>query len=289
MRFSLIVATAGRSAEVHALLTSLATQSFREMEVIIVDQNPDQRLATVTAAFVDRLKIHHLHTTRQALSSARNLGLHVASGQILGFPDDDCIYPPGTLDHLNHRFASDAGLAALAGAAITKEGQVVSTRSHHEARLITKETVWTSVISFAFFIRADIMHRVGLFDEDLGIGARFGAAEETDLALRVVGAGAKFLFDPTVKIVHPDKRLTESTYSRASNYGRGLGRVLRKHRTSPSIVLTSLIRPLGGIGWAFLNLNPRLALYYWRSFCGRLAGYLAQPTGLESVVQPDAD
>ena len=44
---SLIVATKDRVAELGRLLGSLENQVYREFEVIIVDQNPDDRLEAV--------------------------------------------------------------------------------------------------------------------------------------------------------------------------------------------------------------------------------------------------
>lgn len=44
-RFSLIVATIGRTAEFSVLLESLAGQETRDFELIVVDQNPDDRLS----------------------------------------------------------------------------------------------------------------------------------------------------------------------------------------------------------------------------------------------------
>ncbi len=47
--FSLIVATLGRTDELIAFLESLVAQSERNFEVIVVDQNPDERLEPVIA------------------------------------------------------------------------------------------------------------------------------------------------------------------------------------------------------------------------------------------------
>jgi glycosyltransferase involved in cell wall biosynthesis len=275
MRFSLVVATAGRTDEMNALLASLEHQSVSDFEVVIVDQNSDDRLVPIIREVDHCLKIRHYRMQEKGLSRARNLGLRFASGEIIAFPDDDCIYPPDALAFVDRKFAADRELAALSGPAVTQDGRRGSARWQAGAGPITIATVWTSVISFNLFVRTDVMRRVGPFDEELGIGARFGSGEETDLALRIIEAGGKAIFDPALKIIHPDKRLTVEATRRATAYGSGLGRVLRKHRAPVRIVLTFLARPLGGIVWACTTLRPRAGLYYWNTLRGRIAGYLA--------------
>ena len=51
MRFSLIVATFGRTEEMRNLLLSLASQTEPDFEVVVVDQNSDERLVPILAAF----------------------------------------------------------------------------------------------------------------------------------------------------------------------------------------------------------------------------------------------
>ena len=49
MRFSLVIATRGRVAEVAEVLASIAAQQRQDVEVIVVDQNEDERLAETPA------------------------------------------------------------------------------------------------------------------------------------------------------------------------------------------------------------------------------------------------
>ncbi len=91
MRFSLIVATLGRSTEISALLESLLAQGRDDFEVIIVDQNADDRVAPVLAPYAPRLPIAHLRSAIRNANHARNLGLRAARGKIVTFPDDDCL------------------------------------------------------------------------------------------------------------------------------------------------------------------------------------------------------
>src|SRR4051794_3826585 len=117
MRFSLITATLDRSEELSALLSSLSAQTNADFELIVVDQNDDDRLLPVLAGF-PALKIQHLRCPVRALSLARNQGLQSATGQIVAFPDDDCLYKPETLAIVDSCFATDPALALLSGPAI---------------------------------------------------------------------------------------------------------------------------------------------------------------------------
>ena len=51
MKFSLIMGTLGRVEEVGAFLASLQRQDHRDFELLIVDQNPDERLAPLVEQY----------------------------------------------------------------------------------------------------------------------------------------------------------------------------------------------------------------------------------------------
>src|SRR5271163_3547497 len=93
---SLIIATVGRVEELDCMLASVAAQRFENVEVIIVDQNSDDRVNRVLKRWSASLSCSQVRSTR-GLSRARNLGLQLASGDIVGFPDDDCWYPEDLL------------------------------------------------------------------------------------------------------------------------------------------------------------------------------------------------
>ena len=57
MKFSLIIATRGRSSELRRLFESLERQACPDLEVIVVDQNPDRRASTVVEEFAGRLHV----------------------------------------------------------------------------------------------------------------------------------------------------------------------------------------------------------------------------------------
>ncbi len=275
VRFSLIVATLERVADVEALLVSLCAQSFTDFEVIIVDQNEDDRLAAMMGAFAGRLKLTRLRSETKRLSHARNLGIAAASGEILAFPDDDCVYPPNVLQLVQAAFAADSDLAVLSGPAFSPSGQPGSGRWQTASGVIDIRTVWTSVIAFNLFARAAMLNQIGGFDEQLGVGARFGSAEETDLVIRIMQAGGKCFYDFNLRVIHPDKTLSAVAASRAFAYGTGMGHVLRKHRVGAPTVIKYMVRPLGGVAVSLLKLNLLSANYYWQTLRGRAHGFIA--------------
>ncbi len=274
MRFSLVVATKGRSDDIGALLDTVLRQGV-DAEVIVVDQNEDERVAPVLAPYHGRLPLTHLRSRIANANNARNLGLRHARGEIVAFPDDDCLLPDGVLSRVDRAFADDASLAVLTGPAASPEGGLGSGRWRQEAGAITLRTVWTSVIEFNLFLRRGVAMALGGFDERLGPGTVFGSAEGNDLVARAIRAGHAARYDAALRIVHPDKRLTPVAVSRAGLYGAGLGVVLRRHAPGPGTWLPFVLRPLGGMAVSLLRWRVLAFRYYLETLRGRLTGLLS--------------
>jgi glycosyltransferase involved in cell wall biosynthesis len=273
-RFSLIVATLGRDRDLAVLFESLLAQRVAEIEVIVVDQNRDERLAPILAPFAGRLALTHLRTERAHANAARNLGLRAARGEIVAFPDDDCWLPEGVLARVEAAFA-DRSLAVLTGPAAAPEGGLGSGRWRDQAGAITRENVWTSVIEFNLWLRRDVALALGGFDERLGPGTPWGSAEGNDLVARALAAGHRALYDPALRVVHPDKRMSDIALARARVYGAGLGVALRRHAPLP-VAARFAVRPLGGALLSLARGDVAAARYYAATLRGRLSGFFAK-------------
>lgn len=272
--FSLIVATKGRSGEVGALLESVLAQAPVEAEVIVVDQNGDDRLVAVLAPFLARLQLTHLRSSVANANHARNLGLRHARAPLVLFPDDDCVLPAGVLARAASAFAADPALGVLTGPAASPDGGLGSGRWRDDSGGITLGNLWTSVIEFNLFLRRDVALALGGFDETLGPGTPFGSAEGNDLVARAIRSGLVARYDRDLRIVHPDKRLTPVAVERAALYGAGLGVALRRH-AGIGTILPFLVRPLGGIALSLARGRLLAARYYAGTLRGRLRGLLA--------------
>lgn len=272
MRFSLVVATIGRIRELEDLFQSLSLQTHRDFEVILVDQNDDDRLAWIDTSpypfpiIRTRSNVHHL-------SHARNVGLGKAIGDIVAFPDDDCAYPPDLLGRVDEAFRKQLDLGVRTGPAVTLAGGSSSGRWRKDLGEIDLKNVWLCAIAFNMFIRRTLVLSIGGFDEHLGVGGQFGSAEDSDLVLRAVRAGWRGWYDTAQLAVHPDKRLSPVAAERAFAYGAGLGYALRKHRVPTWTWANFMIRPIGGCITSLAAARFVDVKYYWFTLRGRIYGF----------------
>ena len=65
-RFSLIVPTAGRTIEVAEFLASIVAQNRNDVELIVVDQNDDDRIVPLLRALPGSIAVIHLKQQRKS-------------------------------------------------------------------------------------------------------------------------------------------------------------------------------------------------------------------------------
>ena len=109
LRFSIIVPVYNRPDEVTELLDSLAKQTDKDFEVLIMEGDSPNRCDQICARYADRVNVHHHFYPeysrsqrrnnrtylRNTLSQRRNKGMDLAIGNYFLFFDSDCILPPG--------------------------------------------------------------------------------------------------------------------------------------------------------------------------------------------------
>ncbi len=277
MKFSLVMATIGRDEQIGNFLRSLDTQQRNDVELIIVDQNQDDRVRRVLDRDGSGRTIRHVSSSR-GLSHARNVGLAFVTGDIVAFPDDDCEYPPALLAQLETTFRSHPEYDGLLVRVASRESVEIG-RLAKRAGFVTPNKVWNRANSSGLFFRRHLVSAVGGFDEQLGVGAGtpWGAAEDADYPLRAVRAGFRLYYDPGITVWHPDvlahgyRRLIP----RAESYGAGWGYAWRKHKAPWWVACYYLLRPLGGAVVAIGTANIDRARFHLAIARGRLRGWLA--------------
>ena len=272
---SLVVATKGRSAPVRHLFESLQAQTFRDFEVIVVDQNIDARVGMPEAEGWS-FPVTHVRTPGDSgASRARNVGFGLARGSIVLFPDDDCWYPPNFLENALGRMERH-GADVLAGRAADANGRDINGRFEKEVTLIDRTSVWTTGIEWVVFFKRNVLAMTSGYDDDLGIGAAtpWQSCEAQDIMLRALRAGYVCVFDPDVYGHHaPLDIRSVAMREKGRAYARGHGYVLRRHRYSLITALNWIARPLVRAGLSTLRGDLPLARYFTSVALGRFEGW----------------
>ena len=108
---SLIVATRWRTSELRKFLDSLVIQTYKRFNVIVVDQNDDDRVQSLLQEYESRLSITHVRSSAFGKAAANNVGLRICDGEFVAFPDDDCWYAPDLLNRVVDMFERHPGMA----------------------------------------------------------------------------------------------------------------------------------------------------------------------------------
>jgi glycosyltransferase involved in cell wall biosynthesis len=95
--FSIVTPVYKRAKEISELLQSISHQDYKNFEVIIIDNSPDDSLSSTILPYTRHLKLSYRHHKGLGVSESRNLGVKYATGDYVIFIDSDCIMPPSYL------------------------------------------------------------------------------------------------------------------------------------------------------------------------------------------------
>lgn len=189
-----------------ALHESLASQSFSDFEVIIVDDaspSPDYS-AIEDSRFTVIYKPHNAGP-----AAARNTGAQKAGSNVLFFTDADCRLAPDTLSYVNE-YMRDHNVCM--GNTVTEAhsylGKAIAYLGFPGGGLLGFHNVWPvdddgyteSVSSCNLAIRADVFRDIGGFDETFPVAA----GEDTMFARSLLDAGYSIKYAPEQLVFHEE-------------------------------------------------------------------------------------
>lgn len=273
---SLVVATCNRVAELERLLASLDTQSYKDFEIIVVDQNPDDRLVPLLQRHPG-LAIRHLRC-ELGLSRARNVGLHAAEGKIVAIPDDDCWYPNQLLANVVQWFESHPECDGLLTGIRNANHKLMAPKFPPPPGPCTRKSVMRCAGSVNAFMRNRLVRAVGSYRENLGLGSSspYQSGEDLDYMIRSVDRGLCISYQPILTVYHPElspDRLDRRAYS----YALGVGYVWRLNGYSWWWCFGEIaLRSIGGAVFQLCRGNLKGSYTYLTRAAGQFRGYTSR-------------
>ena len=98
MRFSIIIPVYNRPQEVDELLESLCGQTFKDFEVVVVEDGSSEKCDIVCKKYADRLTLNYFFKPNSGPGPSRNYGAERSQGEYLIILDSDVIVPDNYLE-----------------------------------------------------------------------------------------------------------------------------------------------------------------------------------------------
>jgi glycosyltransferase involved in cell wall biosynthesis len=100
MFFSIIIPVYNRPLEIKELLESLVSQTYKNFEIIIVEDGSLFTCEDMLGEFKSVLDLSYFFVENMGQGLARNYGMNLAKGDYFVLFDSDCIIPPKYLEVL---------------------------------------------------------------------------------------------------------------------------------------------------------------------------------------------
>jgi len=186
---SAIVPTYNRAGLVVRAIDSVLNQSYKSIEIIVVDDGSEDDTQVVLRRYGDRIKL--LALKNSGPSAARNRGIEASQGEIIAFLDSDDIWLPNKLERqvdLLERAGQRVSCCLcnvtlmLAGGRSVSSFDLADINFNEEEAILLNAPEVLAARSVQFnqgvAVRRDVLERIGGFNEDLW------CLEDYDLALR---------------------------------------------------------------------------------------------------------
>ena len=254
MKYAIIVPVYNRPDEVAELLESLTLQTFKDFEVIIVEDGSQNPCETVCKQYEKLLDIKYFIKENSGPGQSRNYGAAHSTGEYLLILDSDVVLPAGYLAVIEKELRREP-VDAFGGPDCA-----------HDSFTDTQKAISYSMTSFfttggirggkkkldKFYprsfnmgIRRDVYERLGGFSK-----MRFG--EDIDFSIRIFKAGYTCRLFPEAWVWH--KRRTDFRKFWRQVYNSGIARINLYKKYPESLKFVHLLPMLFTVGCTLLVL-----------------------------------
>jgi len=193
---SVIVVTYNRLDYLKLTIESILSQSYRELEVIVIGDGhqPD------VSAYIDQhddLRISYFYVNHCGYpAKGRNLGIQNSRGSLIAFCDDDDIWASDKLAKQLDVFKKnkEIRLCCTNRSFINSDGKILEGRSlkWSPTKYSLKRLLLSNFVSYSsVLLKREILNEAGLFPDDI----KFKAVEDYHLWIRIAYFGKVFFLN----------------------------------------------------------------------------------------------
>lgn len=222
MLFSIIIPLYNRPQEIKELLETLTGQTYKQFEVLVIEDGSVNEAAKIVKSFADKLDIRYFVKANEGQGFTRNYGFERAKGDYFVIFDSDCLIPADYLqivnDHLNTSWLDAYGGPDAAHPSFTAVQKAISYSMTSPfttggIRGNKKGIGQFHPRSFNMGVSRKVWETVGGF-----IITRSG--EDIEYSIRIHTAGFKIGLIPDAKVYHKRRTNFLQFYKQLHFFGR---------------------------------------------------------------------
>lgn len=195
---SVVIATYRRDFSLRCAIESLTSQTYNEVEILVVDDNADdgwnEKISSIVADFSNIKYIRNL--TNQGSAKTRNIGIREAKGKYITFLDDDDIYLPEKIEHqVNEMKKCNADFSLTDLYLYSEDNKLVDRRVRSYIRNCDKESLLKDHLMYhmtgtdTMMFKREYLLKIGGFP-GIDVG------DEFYLMSKAIENGGKFIYVP---------------------------------------------------------------------------------------------
>jgi glycosyltransferase involved in cell wall biosynthesis len=236
-KLTVVICTHNRSDLLIKCLKSLETQTVKDFETIIVDNNSTDSTKEVSMIFChgDPSKRAYYFESSVGLSHARNTGYKNAQGEYVAYIDDDAYATPNwcelilkNIDEFHFDVCGGKILPYYEHKRPFWFDDRLEIRNYGKKNFVPKNKIRYAFPGSNIIIKKAHIYAFGGFNPDLGMkGNKIGLGEETSLCLKISEQNDKFYHDSDLFVYHfTPKRNTTLNYRVKRYYAAGASAVI---------------------------------------------------------------
>jgi glycosyltransferase involved in cell wall biosynthesis len=175
-KVSVIIPTHNRARYLHRAIQSVLDQTFRDLEIIVVDDASSDETPRIVRAFRDERIRYFRHNANQGEAGSRNTGVQNSIGQYVAFLDDDDAWLPQKLAAQVELLETSSSKVGAVYTSFLKvdgpTGKVLGSWNAEKRGNVFRdlsEENWIGIPS-TVVLRRQCFDTVGLFDEKVEFG-----------------------------------------------------------------------------------------------------------------------
>lgn len=183
-QISVIITSYNYESFIGQAIQSLLDQTYRDLEVIVVDDGSTDGTRAVLEGFGERIRC--IYQANQGKSAALNRGLAASQGSYLAFLDSDDCWLPDSLEARLAAFQADPevgvvyGRAQIIDAAGRLQPQTIGAPERYPGKTFRSLLYGNFIPFLTFMVRRECFERAGMFFDPT-----FGTTNDWELHLRL--------------------------------------------------------------------------------------------------------